>query len=293
MKSGMTHLIGATAVAVGLAFGGVSSAQAADDPIVFGWTAWADAEFVTKTAQQLIEEHTDHTVELKMSAIGVQFQAVADGDLDGMLMAWLPDTHASYWERFQDDVVDLGTIYGGAKLGWAVPSYVSEDKVSSIDDLKKPEVIEMFGGKIQGIDPGAGLMQLSEKTIDAYKLGDDYNLINASGAAMTAALARAEDRKEPIIVTAWTPHWMFGKWDLRFLKDSKGTLGEAQHIDAVVRKGFKEDYPKVANFLSNYHYKLDELQTAMYNAQNTSYEQAVKEYIDSHPDQIKKWFAEG
>ncbi|MES1924667.1 glycine betaine ABC transporter substrate-binding protein [Salinisphaera sp. T31B1] len=292
----MTHRIkrvfGIAAMAAGLVMGSMGSAQAADDTIEFGWTAWSDAEFVTKLAKTLIEEHTDYNVKLTMAAIGVQYQGVANGDLDGMLMAWLPKTHADYWKRFKDDVVDLGPLYEGAQLGWVVPDYIPEDQLSSIEDMKKAEVVDKLGGKVQGIDPGAGLMQASEKAMDAYGLDDDYRLVSASGAAMTAALARAEDNQDWIVVTGWTPHWMFGRWNLRFLKDPKGSLGGAEHIDAVVRQGFEADYPKVAEFLTNMHLPLDELQAAMYDAQQTSYDEAIKKFIESHPDEIKEWFGE-
>lgn len=280
----------ATATAV-LTLGSLGNAQAAsgDDTINFGWTSWSDAEFVTKLAKTLIESHTDHKVKLHMAAIGVQYQGVANGDLDAMLMAWLPDTHADYWKKFKDQVVDLGPLYDGAQLGWAVPDYIPKDELSSIEDLKKASVKKKLHGKIQGIDPGAGLMQLSQKTMKAYALGDDYRLVSASGAAMTAALARAEKRHEWIVVTAWTPHWMFGKWNLRFLKDSKGTLGSGQHIDVVARKGFKEDYPKVASLLSNMHIPLDQLQAAMYDARQTSYPKAIKKFIANHSDEVNGW----
>ena len=292
MKHRMTHWAGTAAIAVGLAFGSLGTAQAADDTIEFGWTAWSDAEFVTKLAKQVIEERTDYTVELKMAAIGVQYQGVANGDLDGMLMAWLPKTHADYWERFKDDVDNLGPLYEGAQLGWVVPDYVPEDKLSSIEDLKDEEVMEKLGGKIQGIDPGAGLMQASEDTMEGYALEDDYNLVSASGAAMTAALERAVENEEWIVVTGWTPHWMFGRWDLRFLDDPEGTLGGKEHIDAIVRKGFADDYPEVASFLENMDIPLVDLQAAMYDAQETSYDEAIDTFIEENQDMIDEWFAD-
>jgi len=288
-KHSFKHWLGTAAMAASLTFGAMGSAQAADDTIEFGWTAWSDAEFITKLAKQVIEEHTDYNVKLTLSAIGVQYQGVANGDLDAMLMAWLPDTHADYMDRVKDDVDNLGTMYEGARLGWVVPSYVPEDQVASIEDLKKAEVQEKLDGKIQGIDPGAGLMQLSNDTMEEYGLGD-YRLVSASGAAMTAALARAEKREEWIVVTGWTPHWMFGRWDLRFLDDPKGTLGEAQHVDVIARKGFKKDYPEVAAFLSNYKLDLEDLQAAMDEAQKTSYEEAIQTYIEENGEQIEGWF---
>ncbi len=291
MLTSLRKTAGTAVLSMAMAFGAVSSATAADETIEFGWTAWADAEFVTKLAAQLIEEHYDYEVELTLAAIALQYQGVANGDLDGMLMAWLPDTHASYWERFKDDVTDLGPIYESAKLGWVVPAYVPEDKLSSIEDLKNPEIREQLDATIQGIDPGAGLMQLSEDAIAEYGLSE-YNLRSASGAAMTAALSRAIENEEWIVVTAWTPHWMFGRWDLRFLEDPKGSLGEAQHINVIVREGFKEDYPEVAAFLHRMDIPLDELQAAMYTAQQTSYEQAISQYIDEHQERIDTWLAQ-
>lgn len=291
MFTSLRKTIGIAGLSAAMAFGAVSTAAAQDDTITFGWTAWADAEFVTKLAAELIEKNYDHEVKLTLSAIALQYQGVANGDLDGMLMAWLPDTHAAYWKRFKDDVVDLGPLYENAKLGWVVPSYVPKDKLASIEDLKDPQIREKLNGIIQGIDPGAGLMQLSEDTLKAYGL-EQYTLRSASGAAMTAALSRAIENKEWIVVTGWTPHWMFGRWDLRFLDDPKGSLGAAQHINILVRQGFKEDYPEVAAFLKRMHIPLDELQAAMYEAQQTSYEQAIAKYIEEHQKRIAKWLGE-
>lgn len=268
------------------AFGGVAQAQ--NKPIKVGWTAWSDAEAVTKMAKQLIEKNYDTPVKLTLSDIAVQYQGVASGDLDMMLMAWLPKTHADYWKKFGPKVVDMGPIYTGAKLGWVVPDYIPKDKVSSIADLKKSDVANKLGDKIQGIDPGAGLMRLSKKAMKDYSL-DNYNLVSASGAAMTAALARAIKRHEWIVVTGWTPHWMFAKYNLRYLKDPKGSLGGPEHIDAVVRKGFYEAHPKVAAFLARYYIPINELNGIMNEAQNTSYKKAIDDYIQNHQARVHYW----
>lgn len=287
MRIHINRLLTSSLVAGALAVGSLGTASAETKQVEFGWTAWSDAEFVTKLAKRVIEENYDYEVTLTLADIGVQYQGVANGDLDGMLMAWLPSTHGDYMDRVGDDVVNLGPLYEGARLGWIVPDYVDEAALSSIEDLKKEGNVNKLGGEVQGIDPGAGLMQLSEKTIEEYGL--DYDLKSASGAAMTAALKRAIDRGEWIVVTGWTPHWMFGSFDLRFLEDTKGTLGEAEHIDAVVREGFKEDHPEIAAFLTNMHIPLDDLQAAMSEAQDSSYEEAIDDYIANNQERIQGW----
>jgi glycine betaine/proline transport system substrate-binding protein len=266
-----------------------ANTAAAEEPIEIGWTAWSDAEFVTKLAQTLLEERMDYEVKLTMADIGVQYQGIANGDLDVMLMSWLPVTHQSYWEKFAGKVVNLGPLYTDAKLGWAVPSYVPEDKVSSIEDLKDPEIAEKFDNKVQGIDPGAGLMQASEKAMEEYGF-DNMDLVSASGAAMTAAYGRAVRRDQWIVVTSWSPHWMHAKWDTRYLEDPKGSLGKKERIHALARKGFYQDYPtEVVNFLTRMYIPLDQLQNAMLDASENSYEEAVENYIDEHSQRVNYW----
>lgn len=87
---------------------------------------------------------------------------------------------------------------------------------------------------------------------------------------------------------------MFGKYELRYLKDPKGALGEAEHVDVLARKEFKTENPKVAEFMSRMKLPIADLEAAMFTAQETSYDKAVEKYISDHPDQIKSWLgAEG
>jgi len=292
VKNSCLRPIAIAVMIVCFAVGANGCAPVADDTIEFGWTAWSDAEFVARLAKRLIEDNTDYRVELKLAAIGDQYAGVASGTLDGMLMAWLPDAHASYLEAVDGDIVDLGTLYDGARVGWAVPGYIPEDMLSSIADLAKPEVVAMLDGEIQGVDPGAGLMQLSEQALHAYGLSSKYRLLDASGAAMTAALAKAENRNAPIVITGWTPHWAFSRWGLRFLDDPKNMLGTAQRVDVLVRKGFSEDYPEVGVFLSRFSIPLDSLQKSLNDARQSSEDEAIDRWVEAHPTLIAQWFSQ-
>ncbi|MGD8416725.1 MAG: glycine betaine ABC transporter substrate-binding protein [Pseudomonadales bacterium] len=260
-----------------------------DRPLKIGWTAWADAEIVSHLAARVIQTYYDQPVELVMADIGIQYQGVASGDLDAMLMAWLPVTHRDYWARFSRDVVDLGPIYTRARLGWAVPAYVPASDLGSIADLAKPQVRRRLHGRIHGIDPGSGLMQASERALRAYDL-DGMELVSSSGAAMTAELARAIRRREWIVVTAWNPHWMFARWDLRYLTDPKGVFGARERVHAIVRRGLYQDYPpRITEFFTRLYIPMVELEAALLEATRTSADEAVSDYIASHPERIRYW----
>ena len=255
-----------------------------------GWTAWSDAEAVTNIAKEVLEKRLGYRVELVMTDIGLQYAGVARGNLDVMLMAWLPTTHKAYWDKVSGDVVDLAVLYQNAKLGWAVPDYVPESLVSSISDLNRPEVRLKFHGQIQGIDPGAGLMRASERALVDYAL-TGYSLQSASDAGMIIALDRAIKRKDWIVVTAWSPHWMFARYPVRYLKDPKGSLGGSESIHAVARKGFEADFPKAAAFLKAFKFTIPELEALMLRAKDSSYHAEAVAYIQAHPQTVAGWVA--
>ena len=243
---------------------------------------------MTKLAKKVLEDRMGYKVDLTMADIGIQYQGIADGKLDAMLMSWQPLTHKPYLDKVGQKVVDLGPMYTRAKLGWVVPAYVPESELKSIEDLKKPDVQKKLNGKIQGIDPGAGLMQASEKAMKEYGL-TGYQLISASDAAMLSGIERAARRDEWIVATAWSPHWMFAKQQLRYLEDPKGALGGLESVNKLVRKGFYQEQPEAFEFLTRMVLPLEDVEKIMFEAQGSSYEKAVDNYIAKNPERIEYW----
>lgn len=261
---------------------------ASQEPIRIGWTAWADGVFITRLAEHLIEEELGQPVELVRAGIAEQYQGVAGGRMDVTLMSWQPRTHGPYVTRVASEVEDLGVLYGGAKLGWAVPDYVPRERVAAIDDLTDPDVRERLGGRVVGIDPGAGLMRLSNRAVEQYAL-DDYSVAAGSGPEMTGTLANAVDAGDWIVVTAWSPHWMFAAFDLRYLDDPKGVLGGGEQIHALARQGFYADHPEVAELLTRMWVPLRDLEEGMLDAHRRNHTAAVERFAEVHRERIEYW----
>ena len=148
-----------------------------------------------------------------------------------------------------------------------------------------------FGGRIIGIDPEAGIMRDTRRAIEIYGL-DGFRLIEGSERAMTQALGEAIQRQEWIVVTGWTPHWMFGRWSLRFLDDPKGVYGGEGRIDTLVRRGLEQDMPTVYRFLDRFHWSPDDMEQLLVWMEQTSgldpYSQALR-WLHSRPDAVKNW----
>jgi len=143
--------------------------------------------------------------------------------------------------------------------------------------------------KIIGIDPGAGLMKATAKVVDEYGL-DNWKVVEGSGAAMTAALKKAYEKKEPIIITGWTPHWMFAKFDLKYLEDPKGVYGQEETINTIARNGLKEDLPDAHKVLDQFNWTPDDMAAVMSAIQaGEKPEVAAAKWVEENADKVAEW----
>lgn len=280
----MRRLMGLGAGLVLSAAAGLAGA-AAKPEITIGYVdGWSDSVATTHVAAEVIREKLGYPVKLMPVAAGIMWQGVARGKLDAMLSAWLPVTHGAYYAKMKSQVVDLGVNYPGAKIGLIVPEYV---KANSIEDLKAMK--DDFGGRIVGIDAGAGVMLKTDQAIKDYGL--DYKLVASSGSGMIAELTRAENDKKAVAVTGWIPHWMFAKWKLKFLDDPKKVYGEEEHVDSVANPALEKKAPEVWALLKKLQWKdgaeIGQVMLAIQDGAKP--EEAAKQWVASHPDRVKEW----
>jgi glycine betaine/proline transport system substrate-binding protein len=263
--------------------GGQSEGAEQKGSVELAYVEWARAVAITHVAGEVLDR-IGYDVELNNVANAAMWQSVAAGDSDALLCAWLPATHQMFYGEqgeFTDEVVDLGPNYTGARLGLVVPAYVEED---SIPDLV--ENADKYDNEIVGIDPGAGMMQQTESAIenDTYGLGA-FSLLEGSGPTMTAALGDAINNEQPIVVTGWAPHWMFGRWDLKILDDPQNVFGKAETINTIVRQGLEEDQPELYRFLNEFDWfsieeGLGQVMVAI--QEGTTPEEAAAEYVENN-----------
>ncbi|SDH86461.1 glycine betaine ABC transporter substrate-binding protein [Paraburkholderia phenazinium] len=246
---------------------------------------WDDSVATSNVAAAVIEKRLGYPVQLVPVAAGIMWQGVARGDLDATLSAWLPVTQGAYWDQFKTKVTDLGTNFPDAKIGLIVPADIPEKSISDLADHKAD-----FGGRIVGIDAGAGVMKKTDDAIKAYNL--DYQLMPSSGSAMTAELARSMHANKPVIVTGWAPHWMFAKWKLKFLDDPKKVYGDAEHVDNVINPGLETKAAPVVAFLKKFQWKPGEIDSVMLATENGAKPAAAADaWIAAHGDRVDSWVA--
>lgn len=288
------RIIGAAAMAAAaaLALAGCSGDSGAtteggdkQDLTIGVFNGWPEGEAASYLWQNVLEKK-GYNVKLEYADAGPVFAGLANGDYDLALDGWLPTTHASYFEQYGDDIVDLGAWNEDAKLTLAVNA---DAPIDSIDELA--DNADEFGNRIVGIEPGAGLTAaVQDNTIPTYGL-DGMDFQTSSTPAMLAELKKALDADENIVVTLWRPHWAYDAYDIKDLEDPEGTLGDAESIHTITRTGFDEDFPELNQWLSDFTMESDvlfSLENVMYNTdeKNPDYEQIVTDWVAENKEYV-------
>ncbi|NLK00267.1 MAG: glycine betaine ABC transporter substrate-binding protein [Clostridia bacterium] len=259
--------------------GGQEGQEEAKGKVRIPYVEWECAT-ASSNVMKVILEDMGYEVDLMSVGAAAMWQGVAAGEADGFTTAWLPLTHNSYLEETEGDLEVVAKNFEGARIGLMVPSYVDIDSIEELNDNA-----DKFDNQIIGIDPGAGIMEATEKALTEYGLSD-MDLVEGSDAIMVGALADAIDKEEWVVVTGWVPHWKDAKWDLKFLEDPKTIYGEAEDIYSVVRLGLEEDMPEVYEVFKNFHWEGQDIGTVM-EAENPA--DGARKWVDDNQDIVQQW----
>ncbi|MCI3927117.1 glycine betaine ABC transporter substrate-binding protein [Paenibacillus sp. TRM 82003] len=277
-------LLAAAVTAAGCSTGGAEEKK----ELTLAYVAWDSEIASTHVVEYVLEEKLGYEVELLQVDAGPMWTGVSDGSADAMVAAWLPSTHESYYAENEGKFEDLGPNLDGTKVGLVVPTYM---EANSIEDLKNADVAASVESTIVGIEPGAGIMMTTQEAIPAYGL-EGWTLLESSSAAMAAELQSAYEQQKPIIVTGWTPHWKFGKMDLKYLEDPQNLYGGAEQIHTIARQGLAEDQPSAHKFLDQFQWTAEDMAAVMVDIQGgMEPAEAAKAWVDANASKVDAWVA--
>ncbi|GAA2554230.1 MULTISPECIES: ABC transporter permease/substrate binding protein [Streptomyces] len=267
--------------------GSAATPAEAKRPLDVAWFPWEEDVAITYLWKNVLERR-GYRLNLKQMDVGPVYTGLASGDLDLNFDAWLPHAQKNYWEKSKDKLTDLGTWYEPTSLEIAVPSYVKD--VKSLEDLKGKA--DLFDGRIVGIEPGTGEMNLLKtKVLPGYGLDEEYEVVDGSTPAMLAELKRAYAKKEPVAVTLWSPHWAYSEYELTKLKDDKKLFGEGNTIHTIASATFPEQYPQLTEWIKNFRMTEEELGTLEREIKDRGQgheEEAVAAWLEEHPGVVER-----
>ena len=194
-------------------------------------------------------------------------------------------------------LMSLGMMFGSvAHASQADVSDTGLTKMSQLLDSKVINALDSNGdgkAEITGIDAGAGMMI----TLNDYISGNttwssDYTVTSSSGSGMTASLDTAYNNQDPIVVTLWSPHWAFSKYDLTYLQDDIGLYGGSDNVVTLARQNLNSttDGQHIYNILSRFAWTQDDCNSVMLAIQNgATAQQAAQDWIDAHTSTVSTW----
>lgn len=263
--------------------GGDEAAAGGNGEITIGvFNGWEEGIAVSELWAYVLEEE-GYAVDLQYADPAPVYSGLSTNDYNVTLDAWLPVTHADYVDEYADDIVDLGAWNEESSLHFAV----NEDApIDSLDELA--ENADAFNNRIIGIDPGAGLTQITEnEVIPTYGL-EDMEYTTSGTPAMLQELETATESGENIVVTLWRPHWAYDAFPIRDLEDPEGALGDVEYLHSFANAEWAADEAnaEVVGWFENFTMDSE----LLYSLENMMFNE--NQDVDDYRPIIEEWAAE-
>ena len=231
-----------------------------DDPIVLALYEWTGQHVTTYIAGHLLER-MGYKVEYVTAGSFPSATGLADGDITAALELWsnsMGEVHPKYIA--EGKTIDLGDTGIETRLGWLYPKHMEKD--------------------CPGLPAWDAFLACSElfATAETFPKGRflDYpadwgvsstNFIRSKGlpfvpisagseGAMIAELKSSVQRKSPLVMKMWAPHWILSKVEHGWIEMPQDLATEAELVPPrafnVAWRGLKDKWPAAYRFLVAY-----------------------------------------
>jgi glycine betaine/proline transport system substrate-binding protein len=266
------------------------TALAACDEVVFSDVGWTDITTTTSATKQVLEA-LGYEVDVKVLSVPVTFASLEKDDVDVFLGNWIPAQNAAIKPYLDSgEIEQVAVNLEGTKYTLATPTYAWDAGLKSYADIHK--FADQLDNKIYGIEPGnegnGYLVSLTEE--NKYDL-KDFEIVESSEQGMLAQVARAYEKKEPVVFLGWEPHPMNANFDLKYLPGGEDFFGGEGVVYTTTRKGYVQECPNVGKLLTNLKFTLpmeNEIMGAILD-EGEDADDASLAWMKAHPEVLDGW----
>ncbi len=265
---------------------GAAEMGAVDEPIKLALNEWTGQHVTTQVAGEMLKA-AGYKVEYVTAGMMNQFQAIADGDIHATLEIWSSNVSDEYARKIEEGtVVEIGDLGLNAREGIAYPAHVAEicPGLPAWEALKNCAVQFATAETIPNgrlVDypadwgtPGADRMLGLELPFKAVPAGSEGALI--------AELRASTEKKSPLLITFWQPHWAMSAYDVQFVDLPAGedacftdaswgpnpnAVNDCDFSPSRIFKagwsGLADKWPAAAEILTNYTLAVEDQQPMM------------------------------
>lgn len=297
-----------TALTIGLLSSTAMAADlgAVDEPIKLAINEWTGQHVSTHVAGEMLKK-AGYKVEYTTAGYMNMYQAMSDGELHAALEIWSSNVSEDYGKKVEaGGVVELGDLGLDAKEGIAYPAHVAElcPGLPAWEALKACATTFATAETIpQGrlVDYPADWGTPGSDRMTGFALPFKAVPAGSEGALITELRASTE-KKSPLLIVFWQPHWAMSAYDVKFVDlpvgndecfndASWGSNPNATHdcdfapsrIFKAGWSGMAEKWPAAYEILSNYQLSVADQQPMM---------GAIDVDGGSVEDVVAKWMAD-
>lgn len=309
-----------------------SSAQAANDKPGEGvsvtpiFPTISEEHFRGQVAVLGLEELGYEVEKPKETDYPTMMMALSYGDADFTVHLW-DKLHASFYERAggDDTMVKVGNVMEGVIQGYLVDKKTADEyDITSLEDLKKPEIAALFDtnddGKadMTGCNPGWGCEVIIDHQLEAYGLKDTVVQNRGSYFALMADTITRYKQGEPILYFTWVPQWITaelvpgkdvvwlevprtdlpdGNNDVDTMYEGKNLGFAVDTIKSVMNKEFAEENPAAREFLSHLSISPDDeaaqnLKMQRGESSEEDIRRHAQQWVQTHREEFDTWLAD-
>ncbi len=290
---------------------GTTAARAADsgDPIKMILNDWTGQLISAQIMGEALKRE-GLSVEYVQADAMAEFVGLKSGDLHVAMEVWATTQKDLFDEAVASGAVeDMGESGMQAKEEWWYPLYMKE-KCPGLPDwtaLQEPACVEAFStpetapkGRYLGAPVTWG--GYDEERVEA--LGLDFEVIHAgTDAALFAELESAYQRKAPIILWVYSPHWVPAVYEGEYVDFPPFTpdcYAEERYdcgkptgpISKAAWKGLAEKWPTAHKAIRNFSLSSEESNELIrrVDVEKEPLEKVVAEWLDTNEARWKAWF---
>jgi len=277
---------------------------AVDEPIKLAINEWTGQHVTTHVIGEILEE-AGYTVEYVTAGYFNMFQAMGEGELHAALEVWTSNVSDQFGEQVEaGNVVDVADLGLAAKEGFAYPAHVAEicpglpawealvecaPKFATAETIPQGRLVDY---PADWGTPGADRVE---------GLGLPYKAVPAgSEGALIAELRASTEKKSPLLIIFWQPHWAMSAYDVQFVDLPEGTeacyedpawgpnpaaVADCDFIPTRIFKaawaGFEEKWPAAYEILEGVRFSTEDQQPMMgeIDVDGRSVEEVAAEWV--------------
>ncbi|MCA1773588.1 MAG: choline ABC transporter substrate-binding protein [Halomonas sp.] len=261
----------------------------------FAEVGWTDITATTALASEVLEG-MGYETRVDTVSVPIAYSGMENGDFDVFLGNWMPSMAS-----ISDPYVEKGTVdrlvanLEGAKYTLAVPQYVYDAGITSVEDLA--EHADKFDSDLHGIEAGNDGNELIQQMIDddAFGLGD-WQLVDSSEAGMLAELRARVPNEDWMVFLGWEPHPMNTNFDMAYLEGAGDYFGPdlgGATVYTNTRADYAEECANVGELLNNMTFTLEMENQLMGEIMDDGEDprDAARAYLQENDELLGEWLA--